>query len=46
MCLDFRKNKRCSKPVSIRGEAVERAELYKYKGVVFDRKLEREHPLC
>ncbi len=39
MCIDFRKNQRCSKPVYIKGEAVERVDTYKYLGVVFDSKL-------
>ena len=39
MCIDFRKNQRCPKPVYIKGEAVGRADTYKYLGVVFDRKL-------
>ncbi|WP_419631026.1 reverse transcriptase domain-containing protein, partial [Thiolapillus sp.] len=39
MCIDFRKNQRCPKPVYIKGEAVERVETYKYLGVVFDSKL-------
>ena len=39
MCIDFRKNQRCPKPVYIKGEAVERVETYKYSGVVFDSKL-------
>ena len=39
MCIDFRKNKRCPKPVYIKGEAVERVETHKYLGVVFDSKL-------
>ena len=39
MCIDFRKNQRCLKPVYIKGEAVERVETYKYLGVVFDTKL-------
>ena len=39
MCIDFRKNQRCPKPVYIKGEAVEREERYKYLGVVFDSKL-------
>ena len=39
MCIDFRKNKRCPKPVYIKGETVERVETYKYLGVVFDSKL-------
>ena len=34
MCTDFRKNQRCPKPVYIKGEAVERADTYKYLGVV------------
>ena len=38
MCIDFRKNQRCSKQVYIKGEAVERVGPYKYLGVVFDRK--------
>ena len=33
MCIDFRKNQRCSKPVYIKGEAVERVDTYKYLGV-------------
>ena len=39
MCIDFRKNQRCPKPVYIRGEAVERVETHKYLGVVFYSKL-------
>ena len=39
MCIDFRKNQRCPKPVYMKGEAVERVETYKYLGVVFDSKL-------
>ena len=39
MCIDFRKNQRCPKPVYIKGEAVERADTYKYLGVMFDSKL-------
>ena len=39
MCIDFRKNQRCSKPVYIKEEAVERVETYKYLDVVFDSKL-------
>ena len=39
MSIEFRKNQRCSKPVYIKGEAVERVETYKYLGVVFDSKL-------
>ena len=39
MCVDFRKNQRCPKPVYINGEAVERVDTYKYLGVVFDSKL-------
>ena len=35
MCIDFRKNQRCPKPVYIKGEAVERVDTYKYLGVVF-----------
>ena len=38
MCIDFRKNQRCPKPVYIKGEAVERVDTYKYLGVVFDSK--------
>ena len=38
MCIDFRKNQRCPKPVYIKGE-VDRVETYKYLGVVFDSKL-------
>ena len=33
MCIDFRKNQRCPKPVYIKGEAVERVDTYKYLGV-------------
>ena len=36
MCIDFRKNQRCPKPVYIKGETVERVDTYKYVGVVFD----------
>ena len=39
MCIDFRKNQRCPKPVYIKGEAVEIVDTYKYLGVVFDSKL-------
>ena len=39
MCIDFRKNQRCPKPVYIKGEAMERVGTYKYLGVVFDRRL-------
>ena len=39
MCINFRKNQRCRKPVYIKGEAVERVKTYKYFGVVFDSKL-------
>ena len=39
MCIEFRKNQRCPKPVYIKGEAVERVDTYKYLGVVFDSKL-------
>ena len=40
MCIDFRKNQRCPKPVFIlKGEAVGRVDTYKYLGVVFDSKL-------
>ena len=39
MCIDFRKNQRCSKPVYIKGETVEKVDTYKYLGVVFDSKL-------
>ena len=39
MCIDFRKNQRCPKPVYIKGEATERVDTYKYLGVVFDSKL-------
>ena len=42
MCIDFRKNQRCQKPVYIKGEAVERVETYKDLGVVFDSKLNRK----
>ena len=33
MCIDFRKNQRCPKPVYIKGEAVKRVKTYKYLGV-------------
>ena len=39
MCIDFRKNQSCHKPVYIKGEAVERVDTYKYLGVFFDSKL-------
>ena len=39
MCIDIRKNQRRLKPVYIKGKAVERVEIYKYLGVVFDSKL-------
>ena len=39
MCIDFRKNQKCPKPVYIKGEAVERVDTYKYFGVAFDSKL-------
>ena len=39
MCIDFRKNQRCPKPVYIKREAVEKVDTYKYLGVVFDSKL-------
>ena len=39
MCIAFRKNQSCPKPVYIKGEAVERVVTYKYLGVVFDSKL-------
>ena len=39
ICIDFRKNQRCPKSDHIKGEAVERVEIYKYLGVVFDGKL-------
>ena len=39
MCIDFRKNQRCPKPVYIKGEAVERVDTYKYLGVVYGSKL-------
>ena len=39
MCIDFRKNQRCPKPVYIKGEAAKRVETYKYLGVLFDSKL-------
>ena len=39
MCIDFRKNQRCPKPVYIKGKAVERVHKYKYLGVVFGSKL-------
>ena len=39
MCIDFRKNQRCPKQVYVKGEAVERVEIYKYLGVVFHSKL-------
>ena len=39
MCIDFRRNQRCPKPVYIKGKAVEKVDTYKYLGVVFDSKL-------
>ena len=39
MCIDFRKNQNCPKPVYIKGEAVERVDTYKNLGVVFESKL-------
>ena len=39
MCTDFRKNQRCTKPVYIKGETVERVDAYKCLGVVFNSKL-------
>ena len=39
MCIDFKKNQRCPKPVYIKREAVEKVDTYKYLGVVFDSKL-------
>ena len=39
ICIDFRKNQRCPKPVYIKGEAVERVDTCKYLGVFFDSKL-------
>ena len=39
MCIDFRKNQRCPKPVYFKREAVERVNTYKYLGAVFDSKL-------
>ena len=39
MCIDFKKNQRCPKPVYIKGEAMERVGTHKYLGVVFDSKL-------
>ena len=39
MCIVFRKNQRCPKPVYIKGEEVERVDTYKYLGAVFDSKL-------
>ena len=39
MCIDFRKNQRCPKPVYIKREAVEIVNTYKYLGAVFDSKL-------
>ena len=38
ICIDFRKNQRCPKPVYIKGEAVERVDPYEYLGVVFGSK--------
>ena len=38
ICIDFRKNQRCPKPVYIK-RAVEGVDTYKYSGVVFDFKL-------
>ena len=45
VCIDFRKNQRCPKPVYIKGEAVERVETYKYLVVVFDSKLNGKRTL-
>ena len=39
MCIDFRKNQRCPKPVYTKGEAVDRVDTYKYLDVFFDSKL-------
>ena len=39
MCVDFRNNQICPKPVYAKGEAVERVETCKYLGVVCDSKL-------
>ena len=39
MCIDFKKNQRCCKPVYIKGEAMEGVDTYKCVGVVFDSKL-------
>ena len=39
MCIDFRTNQRCPKPVYMKGEAVERGRTDKYLGVVFGSKL-------
>ena len=40
MCIDFRKNQRCPKPVYIKGEAVDRVDTDKYLGGFFlDSKL-------
>ena len=39
MCINFRKNQRCSRPVCIKGKAVEKVDTYQYLGVVFDSKL-------
>ena len=34
MCIGFRKNQRCPKPVYIKGQAEKRVYTYKYLGVV------------
>ena len=39
ICIGFRMNQRCPKPVYITAEEVERVETYKYLGLVFDTKL-------
>ena len=39
ICIGFRMNQRCPKPVYLKGEAVERVEKYKYLDVVFGSKL-------
>ena len=40
MCIDFRKNQTCPKPVYIKGKA--HPSIYKYLGVVLDSKPNRE----
>ena len=35
MCIDFRKNQRCPKPVYIKGEAVERVDTYNNNNILY-----------